>query len=199
MSCYELQNWSALLWYTWIFQVLCCYHTIGTTHCYWQTLKNTWKHTYRERKLKQGILVTVSYTESLNWRTWYTFFVQINVQPTVSKSSHTPCVEDKITVKDETSFCSVSKLVLPFHCVWSTKLYFVVIKESGVDFHQLTGATPDKYALNLMDSLFTDDEMRGHLFFKSARSKSTRELLPQDRVKKLLGMYTCARNACMCL
>lgn len=61
-----------------------------------------------------------------------------------------------------------------------------------MDFQLLTGATPDKYALNLMDSLFTDDEMRGHLFFKSARSKSTRELLPQDRVKKLLGTtYAC--------
>ena len=62
-----------------------------------------------------------------------------------------------------------------------------------MNFQLLTGATPDKHALNLMDSLFTDDEMRGHIFFKSARSKSTRELLPQDRVKKLLGT-TCWRS-----
>lgn len=67
------------------------------------------------------------------------------------------------------------------------KLYFALIKDGGVDFQLLTGATPDRYALNLMDSLFTDDEMREHLFFKSARSKSTGELLPQDCVKKLLG------------
>ena len=38
-----------------------------------------------------------------------------------------------------------------------------------------------------MDTLFTDEEMRGHLFIKSAKSKSSREALPQDRVKKLIG------------
>ena len=52
---------------------------------------------------------------------------------------------------------------------------------------QITGGSPEKYALNLMDTLFTDEEMKGHLFIKSVKSKSSREALPQDRVKKLIG------------
>ena len=58
---------------------------------------------------------------------------------------------------------------------------------SGVDLQHLPRSTPDKYALNLLDALFTDEEMRGHLFIKSERSKSVRDRLPQDRVKQLLG------------
>ena len=55
------------------------------------------------------------------------------------------------------------------------------------DLQFISGATPAKYALNLMDALFTDNEMRGHLFIKSERSKIVRQRLPQDRVKQLLG------------
>ena len=62
---------------------------------------------------------------------------------------------------------------------------------SGNDFEHLPGLTPAKYALNLMDAFFTDEEMKGHLFIKSQRSKSTRELLPLDKVKKILcKLYT---------
>ena len=56
-----------------------------------------------------------------------------------------------------------------------------------VDLQFMTGATPEKYALNLMDTLFTDEEMKEHLFIKSERSKSIRKRLCQDRVKQLLG------------
>jgi hypothetical protein len=50
----------------------------------------------------------------------------------------------------------------------------------------LPGSEPGKYALNLLDALFTDEEMKGNLFIKSQRSRSTRGLLPQDKVKKIL-------------
>ena len=59
--------------------------------------------------------------------------------------------------------------------------------DSGEDLQHLSGATPEKYALNLLDALFTDEEMKNHLLVKSERSKSTHEKLPQDRVKTLLG------------
>ena len=58
-----------------------------------------------------------------------------------------------------------------------------------MDFLTISGHTPDKFAINLMDTFFTDEEMKGCLFFKSSKSRSARSLLPQDRVKKLLGTY----------
>ena len=72
-------------------------------------------------------------------------------------------------------------------CVYDTSASSIAMDtSSGVDLQHLPGSTPDKYALNLMDALFTDEEMRGHLFIKSGRSKSVRDRLPQDRVKQLL-------------
>ncbi len=49
---------------------------------------------------------------------------------------------------------------------------------------------PVVYALNLMDTLFTDAEMQGHLLIKKKRSRSNRECLDHVRVKKLFGKYT---------
>ena len=57
---------------------------------------------------------------------------------------------------------------------------------TGNNLECLPGAEPEKYALNLLDTLFIDEEMKGHLFIKSHRSRSTRGLLPQDKVKKIL-------------
>ena len=65
-----------------------------------------------------------------------------------------------------------------------------------MDFLTISGQTTDKFAINLMDKLFTDEEMKGCLFFKSSKSRSARSLLPQDRVKKLLRTYG---RICVCL
>lgn len=57
-------------------------------------------------------------------------FVQINVLPTVSKSSHTAGTvrdEDRITVKEETSFCSVS-LLLSFHYVSEHNYFYFALR-----------------------------------------------------------------------
>lgn len=64
-----------------------------------------------------------------------------------------------------------------------------ITDQSSINYECLPGAEPAKYALNLMDSFFTDEEMKGRLFIKSQRSRSTRELLPQDKVKKILCKY----------
>ena len=48
--------------------------------------------------------------------------------------------------------------------------------------------TPESYALSLMDSLFTDEEMKNHLLVKKKRSRSTREPLDPEQVKQLFGM-----------
>ena len=63
---------------------------------------------------------------------------------------------------------------------------------SSSNFECLPGAEPVKYALNLMDAFFTDEEMKDHLFIKSQRSRSVRELLPQDKVKKILCEWSSA-------
>ena len=47
--------------------------------------------------------------------------------------------------------------------------------------------TPEAFALGLMDTFFTDEEMRTHLFVKKKKSRSTKEELDRDRVKKLFG------------
>lgn len=60
------------------------------------------------------IMFTISDTASFNLRT-HILFVQINVLPTVGKSSHSACTvrdEDNATVKEETSLCSVSLKLL---------------------------------------------------------------------------------------
>ena len=74
-------------------------------------------------------------------------------------------------------------------------LCFVIFcsKDGGVDLLEQLQTN----ALNHIDSLFTNDEMWGHLFIKSARSKSTRELLPQDCVKKF--RYAYVGNTCTCV
>ena len=48
---------------------------------------------------------------------------------------------------------------------------------------------PVVYALNLMDTLFTDAEMQGHLLIKKKKSRSNMEGLDHSRVKKLFGKY----------
>ena len=65
-----------------------------------------------------------------------------------------------------------------------------------MDFLTIPGQTPDKFVINSMDTFFTDEKMKGCLFFKSSKSRSARSLLLQDRVKKLLGTYG---RMCTCL
>ena len=48
---------------------------------------------------------------------------------------------------------------------------------------------PVVYALNLMDTLFTDAEMQGHLLIEKKKSRSNMEGLDHSRVKKLFGKY----------
>ena len=53
----------------------------------------------------------------------------------------------------------------------------------------LTAKTPDKYALQLMDVLFTDQEMGSSCFISS--KYSTKPGLDPKRVALLHGMMTC--------
>lgn len=47
--------------------------------------------------------------------------------------------------------------------------------------------TPESFALSLMDTLFTDEEMKTHLFIKKKKSRSNKEELDRERVRKLFG------------
>ena len=97
--------------------------------------------------------------------------------------------EDKVTIKEESSFCSVSLRLLPFYYLILTIKFFcfrMLVWTFNCSLEQLQ--TNTHWTLWILFSL----TMRwGDIPFKSARSKSTRELLPQDHVKKLLGT-TCA-------
>ena len=44
---------------------------------------------------------------------------------------------------------------------------------------------PVKYALALMDALFSDEEMNGSCFFLSARGKNPQ--LPEEKLKQIKG------------
>ena len=50
----------------------------------------------------------------------------------------------------------------------------------------LRAVNPEKYALSLMDALFSDEEMASSCFAKSKRS--TKPPLPHERIKLLEGM-----------
>lgn len=49
--------------------------------------------------------------------------------------------------------------------------------------------TPESYALALMDSMFSDEDMRNHLFIKKRNSRSTKDALDQDKVKKVFSKF----------
>lgn len=50
------------------------------------------------------------------------------------------------------------------------------------------------YALQLMDVLFSNDELSKSLLFKS--KKSTKPAMPHDRVQKLLGEWSVCASMC---
>lgn len=60
-----------------------------------------------------------------------------------------------------------------------------VIKESGVHLLNLRAPTPSKYALQLMDILFTDEEMSSSIYEVSKRS--SKPGLDAEKVQYLEG------------
>ncbi len=62
-------------------------------------------------------------------------------------------------------------------------------KDEDMSLSLISKKNPESYALNLMDTLFTDEEMKGHLLVKK-RSRSNRDALDPVRVKKRFGEYS---------
>ena len=65
---------------------------------------------------------------------------------------------------------------------------FLFLKENGVDLLAIKAAEADKYALALMEALFTDEELAQSCY--SSTSRSTKTPLPKDKIELLEGMYT---------
>ena len=85
--------------------------------------------------------------------------------------------------KDKTKFITVSC----FHVNYI--LYFIrgLLQDSGIDLLKLRPTAADKYALQLMDILFTDEEM-GRCVYKRSK-RSNKPGLDPLRVNLLEGMY----------
>ena len=62
------------------------------------------------------------------------------------------------------------------------------LQENGVNLLQISAVNPQKYALALMDALFTEEEMSESCFKESKRS--TKPPLDKERVKLLEGIIT---------
>ncbi|XP_019862598.1 PREDICTED: uncharacterized protein LOC100640600 isoform X1 [Amphimedon queenslandica] len=63
-------------------------------------------------------------------------------------------------------------------------------KEDDLAILKMPKKTPESFALSLMDTLFTDEEMKTHLFIKKKKSRSNKEELDRERVRKLFAHVT---------
>lgn len=59
------------------------------------------------------------------------------------------------------------------------------LQEAGVNLLAIRAINPVKYALSLMDALFSDEEMASHCF--SCGTRGTKPRLPQEKVKLIEG------------
>lgn len=58
-------------------------------------------------------------------------------------------------------------------------------QENGVNLLTIRAMNPIKYALALMDALFSDEEMASHCF--SCGARGTKPKLPQEKIKLIEG------------
>ncbi len=64
----------------------------------------------------------------------------------------------------------------------------VSLQESGVNLLVIRAMNAQKYALSLMDAIFSDEEMSKSCF--SCGKRGTKPQLPQEKVKLIEGNYS---------
>ena len=83
-----------------------------------------------------------------------------------------------------------SYLIWPTHTHTHTHTHYIFMyhfQEDGIDLLSIKAVDPAKYALNLMNALFTDEEMGSSCFKKRLGSKTEKPQLSPKRVGLLEG------------
>ena len=100
---------------------------------------------------------------------------------------------EMVADKENDQFVSVSSMGYFLHSGHNLSS----LQEDGVNLLTLRGNVPKQYAYNLMDALFTVEEMGTHCFREN--SKTTKPGLDMKRVKLLEGRFHCYLSLCVCV